>query len=256
VRDQNVDVDPSLFYTGVVAEMYGRLRSVPSDAEPYARFIARSGEPALELGCGDGEPLLELRRRGLDVEGLDSSPDMLDRCRLAAERLGLPVVLHLQAMQTMDLARRYRSIFLAGPTFNLLPDDDTAVRALKAIAGHLEPDGTALIPLFIPTRTPIAHLGVSRTALDADNTTLRFTVLSESRDDTACVQVSLLRYERVLPERVVVEERPWLLHWHTQPGFTTLAIEAGLRTRAILNAEGVPANTDDAAFSFLLERGA
>ena len=90
-------MEPSLFCTGLVAEMYGRLRSVPSDpVEPYARFIAQSGEPALELGYGEGEPLLELRRRGLDVEGLDSSPDMSERCRLAAQSLGLPVVLHHQ----------------------------------------------------------------------------------------------------------------------------------------------------------------
>jgi SAM-dependent methyltransferase len=234
--------------------MYGRFRSVPSDPEPYARFIATSGEPALELGCGDGEPLLELRRRGLDVEGLDSSPDMLDRCRLAAERLGLPVVLHHQPMQTMELARRYRSIFLAGPTFNLLPDDDTALRTLRAIAQHLDQDGMALIPLFIPTSTSVDQLGVSRTAFDTDNTSLRFTVVSELRDDATRRQISVLRYERILPERAVVEERPWLLHWYTQPGFTRLAIEAGLRTKAILNPEGGPANADEAAFSFWLER--
>ncbi|WP_407061585.1 methyltransferase domain-containing protein [Actinomadura napierensis] len=33
----------------------------------------------MELGCGDGDPLLELRRRGLDVDGVDSSADKLER---------------------------------------------------------------------------------------------------------------------------------------------------------------------------------
>ena len=60
------------------------LKSTATEVEPYARFIAGFGEPALELGCGDGEPLLDLRAMGLDVEGLDSSADMLDRCRTAA----------------------------------------------------------------------------------------------------------------------------------------------------------------------------
>jgi SAM-dependent methyltransferase len=247
-------VEPSLFYTGLVAEMYGRFRSEPSDPEPCASFIAESGEPALELGCGEGEPLLELRRRGLDVEGLDSSADMLDRCRLAAERLGLPVALHHQPMQTMELSRRYRSIFLAGPTFNLLPDDNTALRALRAIAKHLDHDGAALIPLFIPARTSVAQLGISRTALDTDDTKLQLTILSESRDDVTRMQTSVLRYERILPDRVVVEERPWLLHWYTQPGFARLATAAGLRTKAILNPEGVPASANEPAFSFWLRR--
>ena len=61
-------MDPASFYTGLVADLYGPLRSVVQDPEPYVRFIELSGEPALELGCGDGDPLLELRSRGIDVE--------------------------------------------------------------------------------------------------------------------------------------------------------------------------------------------
>ena len=111
--DPMAGIDPSLFYTGLVAELYAPLRSVTPDPEPYARFIARWGEPALELGCGDGDPLLELRARGLDVDGLDSSPDMLARCRRAAATRGVDVVLQQQSMQTMELGRRYRSIYIA-----------------------------------------------------------------------------------------------------------------------------------------------
>ena len=77
--------DPSQFYTGIVAEIYAPLRSSVPDVEPYTRFIAQSGEPALELGCGTGDPLLDLRARGVDVEGLDASADMLVRCRAEAE---------------------------------------------------------------------------------------------------------------------------------------------------------------------------
>ena len=80
---------PSQFYTGLVAELYARLRSADPDVETCAQFVARYGTPALELGCGDGDPMLELRRRGLDVEGLDSSADMLDRCRERAAALNL-----------------------------------------------------------------------------------------------------------------------------------------------------------------------
>ena len=82
-------LDPAQFYTGIVAECYAALRGSIPDPELYARFIASSGEPALELGCGDGDPLINLRQRGLDVEGLDSSPDMIARARKRADALGV-----------------------------------------------------------------------------------------------------------------------------------------------------------------------
>lgn len=41
---------PSQFYTGLVARLYGPLRSHPNeDPEPYVRLIRDTGEPALEL---------------------------------------------------------------------------------------------------------------------------------------------------------------------------------------------------------------
>lgn len=50
-------VDPADFYTGVVAELYGPLKSFSQDPEPYAAFVQQAGVPALELGCGDVNPL-------------------------------------------------------------------------------------------------------------------------------------------------------------------------------------------------------
>jgi SAM-dependent methyltransferase len=244
-------VDPSLFYTGLIAELYAPLRSTTTTAEPYARFIGASGEPALELGCGDGQPLLDLRARGLDIEGLDSSADMLNRCRRAAAERGLDVVLHHQTMQSMDLGRRFRSIFLAGPTFNLLPDDETATAALTAIREHLDVGGSALIPLFVPNETPL-DLGQPREAQDPDGTLLRVSALVHERDEVARLQTTTLRYERVRDGTTTVVDRPWVLHWHTQTGFRELTDSAGLETRAVLDAEGGRATDTADVFVFLL----
>jgi Methyltransferase domain len=241
-------IDPSLFYTGLVAELYAPLRSATPDPEPYARFIARWGEPALELGCGDGDPLLELRSRGLDVEGLDSSPDMLARCRRAAAARGIDVVLHEQPMQAMKLGRRYRSIYIAGPTFNLLPDDECAAVALAAIRQHLAAEGAALIPLMIPAPTPTNALDRPRVHVDDDGTELRVTPVAETRDESTRCQTTTLRYERVATGGTASEERPWLLHWHTQDGFRGLAATAGLDVRTMLTPDAKHAAPDDPAF--------
>lgn len=246
-------MDASLFYTGIVAELYGALRSAGApDPAPYARFIERSGQPALELGCGEGEPLLDLRALGLDVEGLDSSPDMLDRCRAAAARRGLDVVVHLQSIESMQLDRRFRAIFLAGPTFNLLPDDDVAAEALRRIRLHLAPGGSALVPLFVPEPTPPHLLGRPRTHVGGDDAEMRLTPVSEVRDESRRCQTTVLRYELTTVAGTLVEERPWQLHWYTQDDFRSLAEAAGLEIVRMLGPGGGSASQDDSSFVVIL----
>lgn len=221
-------MDAADFYTGIVAELYGPLRAVTQDPEPYAAFVEEAGAPALELGCGDGDPLLDLCRRGLDVEGVDASADMLDRCRRRARKQRLRVVLHHQRMESLHLRRRYRAVFLAGPTFNLLPDDVTAVAALRGVRAHLAEGGSVLVPLFEPAPTPRARIGQVRSATADDGAELRVSVVSEERNETERTQTTVLRYERHHEGRSTVVDRPWVLHWYSAAGFEDLAAAAGL----------------------------
>jgi IMP dehydrogenase len=68
----------------------------------------------------------------------------------------------------MSTGRKYRSIFLAGATFNLLPDDTSALQALVRIREHLAPDGSVLLPLFVPHPTPSTALGRPRVHVTED----------------------------------------------------------------------------------------
>ena len=140
---------PAQFYTGLVADLYEPLASNHARAEDYVAFLEHSGTPALELACGSGLPLVELVERGYEVEGLDASQDMLDRCYARAADRDVDVTLHLAEMQSFSLSRRYQSIFLAGASFTLLATDEDAASALTRIYAHLEAGGSALIPLEI-----------------------------------------------------------------------------------------------------------
>ncbi|MEX0846236.1 MAG: class I SAM-dependent methyltransferase [Ilumatobacteraceae bacterium] len=244
---------PSQFYTGLVAELYAALRSADPDVETCERFVARSGTPALELGCGDGDPLLELRRRGIDVEGLDSSADMLDRCRARAATMDLDVTLHHSEIENMVIGRRFQSIFLAGPTFNLIVDDATAGRALERIAAHLEPNGAALIPLFVPPPIPTQDIGRVSERIADDGRRLRCTTIAAQRDETERLQTATLRYERVESDgtRSAVD-REWTLHWYTPSHFAELVAEAGLRPIRVVGTDGAPAGEASTGFAFIL----
>ncbi|MGC4939403.1 class I SAM-dependent methyltransferase [Kribbella sp. DT2] len=238
-------MDAAEFYTGIVVDAYAKLKSSSFDPAPYADFVTAAGEPALEIGCGDGEPMLSLRQAGLDVEGVDSSEDMLTRCQANAAALGLQVTLHHQRMEALSLPRRYRSIYLAGPTFNLLPDDDTAQQALRSIRDHLTPDGQALIPLWIPEPTPPSELGVQRQAIDDEGATLTYTPLSETYDELHRTRTTTVRYERHTPAGPAESaDRDWVIHWQTQSTARTLCDQTGLRVTAIEDESGHPAAPD------------
>lgn len=247
-------MDAADFYTGIVVDAYATIRATTFPPDRYAELIAASGEPALELGCGDGDPLLELRRRGLEVEGVDSSADMLARCARRAAAEGLEVVTHHQRMEELSLGRHFPTIFLAGPTFNLLPDDDLALRALTRIGEHLSEDGTAHVPLWIPPPTPAEVLGVAREGRGEDGSTLRYTALAEDYDAKGRTRTTHTRYERHTPEGPEVTERDWVIHWHTQDGFTALAADAGLRIADLTDEHGAPVSGDEEEFVATLTR--
>jgi hypothetical protein len=173
---------------------------------------------------------------------------MLALARRAAEAQGIDVVLHEASMESMDLGRRYRSIFLAGATFNLLSDDETTARALERVRAHLADGGSALVPLSIPGPAAAGDLGRTREATNDSGETIRFTPVSEERDEVARLHTTVLRYER----RDEVLERPWVLHWHTQEGFRALAEGAGLSVAAVLEVDGGPAAEDADVFVFWL----
>jgi len=85
-----------------------------------------------------------------------------------------------------------------------------------------------------------------------DGALLRFTVCDEVRDEARRLQVCKVRYELVVDGGSTVEDRQWVIHWHTQDGFRALAERAGLRVRSVRAPDGSPASDDDATFVFFL----
>lgn len=242
----------SQFYTGLVAELYEPLASYHASADEYAPFIDRSGQPVLELACGSGLPLLELVCRGYDVDGLDASPDMLARCRERAAAQGLSVTLHQQEMQAMELQRRYRSIYLAGASFNLLASDDDARETLRRMRDHLLPGGGVLIPLERPDVDAIRRsLGLFREAEDRE-ARIRVSAIDVHADERERLVCTRLRYERSRPdgteERI---ERDWVMKWWDQETFRAMLQEAGFARVTAIRPDGRTAPADSRSWVFL-----
>ena len=233
----------SLAYTGIVAETYDVLvtNDAIGDAEYFRAVISDGGEPALEVGCGTGRLLLDYVASGLDVEGVDESQDMLRICRRKAEQRGLTVTVHLQAMQTLDLVRRFRTLFVPAGSFMLLTDRGDAERALARFHAHLVPEGRVLIPLERPSGTALPA-GSSREGVwtrrrqgsrPEDGAAIECWECVRD-DDAAQVRSSMIRYEVKHGGRTIQRhEAIQTTRWYTQPEFCQLLERAGFTEIAV-----------------------
>lgn len=139
-------------YDGIAAEMWDLMGgdTPGADFDFYARKIRELPGTALDLTCGSGRHLLRYLKLGLDADGVDASEIMLANCRRKAEEQGLNPALYRQSMQSFDLPRRYRTIFISQGSFQLLGNRNDASETLRRCYAHLEPGGQLLFETFLP----------------------------------------------------------------------------------------------------------
>jgi SAM-dependent methyltransferase len=143
-------------YKGLLASTWDLLRGDTSGWEdrPYFReVIARYGQPALDVGCSTGRLLLDYLASGIDLDGVDLSPEMLAICREKAAAQGLAPALYQQGMDALSLPRRYRTIFVSSSSIQLLLQPGAAALGMRRFRAHLAPGG-ALAAVFMRLWTP------------------------------------------------------------------------------------------------------
>ncbi|HOJ05838.1 MAG TPA: class I SAM-dependent methyltransferase [Bacteroidota bacterium] len=149
-------------YTGLVAEWYDDfLRDEHADLELYRGELHGVAGPVLELGCGTGRMLLALSDNGWDVDGVDVSTDMLERCRAKAEARGFSPRLLAAPMRAFDMAKSYAAVLIAGGSLQLAAEEDEAADVLRTAHRHLRPGGLLLfdVDLVAPSSTSDWTLG-------------------------------------------------------------------------------------------------
>jgi SAM-dependent methyltransferase len=106
------------------------------------------GGPALELGIGGGRIALPLAAGGIRVDGIDGSPEMLAALRAAPGGRDLSVT--IGDFVDVDIAGRYRLIYVVANSFMNLATQERQVRCLENVARHLTDDGVFLAELLVP----------------------------------------------------------------------------------------------------------
>lgn len=140
--------DPASSFGPEVAAHYDdHLRG---DEEAAASFLAGLAlqRRALEFAIGTGRIALPLAAKGIQVDGIELSPPMVERLR--AKPGGDQINVTIGDMSTATTGQRYGLVYLVFNTiFNLLTADDQ-IRCFENAARHLTPNGYFVIEAALP----------------------------------------------------------------------------------------------------------
>jgi 2-polyprenyl-3-methyl-5-hydroxy-6-metoxy-1,4-benzoquinol methylase len=99
------------------------------------------GMSLCELGCGSGWITRFAARHGLEAEGYDISPEMIEIARELAEREGVDARFETGDMETLDLGHRFDACLL----YDALHHSRRADLVLKTAHRALKPGGRLLL---------------------------------------------------------------------------------------------------------------
>ncbi len=135
---------PDYEYKGLMAQAWDALRGNTSkwpDRFFYLDLIQTHGQPVLDVGCGTGRLLLDYIQLGIDMDGVDNSPDMLGICRQKAAKQGLTIKLYEQYLEELDLPRKYQVILIPSSSIQLIIEPEKVQRSLLNLYQLLLPGG-------------------------------------------------------------------------------------------------------------------
>ncbi len=229
-------------YTGLAAiawDLFSTDEVGPDDAF-FRAIVAQFGEPALDVGFGSGRLLLPMLGEGVDIEGVEPSADMLALCRERAAMRGLQPVLHQHMLQTLDVPRRYRTMFVSCGTLHLVIERAEVVDALRRLHDHLLPGGAVVLTAFAPwvyirADAPFGtdwHPRASRALPDGTNLVKEGILLGVNKTEQTAEYA--VRYRRLRGETVVEEQicqTP--LRWYFKHELSMMLEQAGLQVTGV-----------------------
>lgn len=250
-------------YCGLMAATWDLFRGDTSrwaDRFFYKEAIARSGQPVLDVGCGTGRLLLDLLADGIDADGVDNSPEMLARCRRKGEAVGLRPRMYEQAMEVLELPRRYRTILVPSSSFQLVLEPAKAREAMRRFFTHLLPGGALVMPFMIEWQagTPLELDWRVREQVRPEDGALMRRRSRVRYDPVEQLEHTEDIYEVVRDGTVVASEhhrRSPAVRWYTQTQASILYREAGFVDVALYREFAFePAGSDDAVFTIIGRR--
>lgn len=205
---------------GAAVAFLARLAGDVSDSGAATR--ADDGARALEFAVGTGRIALPLARVGVRVDGIELSPDMVDRMR--EKPGGDAIAVTMGDMSRVTTGHRYPLVYLVYNTIGNLLTQDDQVRCFENACRHLVPGGAFVLECGIhdaPTRR-------YRQYVNAENIALGSVTLEACQYDPV-TQVIDKSHVTLSADGILLS--PIRLRLANPPEFDLMARIAGLRLR-------------------------
>ncbi|MFJ7731696.1 class I SAM-dependent methyltransferase [Lysinibacillus sp. NPDC097231] len=142
------------YYGPICTELYDFTKpvgfSLGGDIEYYLERLQGTKGKILEAGVGSGRFLIPLLEKGLNVDGIDYSPEMLASCQTRCAERGLKPNLYEGNLSNFSLDSKYEAVVMSTGSFCLIENPKDALDALRCMYNHLIPGGRLIVDLLLP----------------------------------------------------------------------------------------------------------
>ncbi len=141
-------IEPSPFEDGEVYDLI--LGDLDYCFDFYVNLAKQAQGPVLEIACGTGRIMIPVLEAGVDCEGLDLFPSMLEHLKRKAAAKNIVPKLHLADMANFSLERRYDLITITFNAFTHNLTQESQIACLNRCREHLLPGGCLVFDAFFP----------------------------------------------------------------------------------------------------------